>query len=208
MSERRRRVSDLTRKARGVMGEPKTLTESLRILEAWIQDRRAQYSPDGAIQAAFDELIESIREGEPFTSYDHGELEDLMSESPSPNRSSASFASLYKVIPGGGDVVWLWSETGGYQLGVRLDHDKYEDINGQLITHRPTHWAKAVPPGSPEVPAQVMAIICDCYERTKGMRLYSTEESDVYWETMETIMQMVAALRGEELDRAPEEGGA
>ena len=49
-----------------------------RIIEAWLQDRREQYTDDSATQVAIDDLIDGLRNSEPFKAHAHGELDGLI----------------------------------------------------------------------------------------------------------------------------------
>lgn len=48
---------------------------------------------------------------------------------------------------------------------------------------------------------QICQLALDCYEKTRDMQLYSTTESDEYWEFAEAAMQVLADHKGEELPR-------
>jgi hypothetical protein len=58
--------------------DPKTRAEACRIFRAWLFDRAEQYEDSSGIRSAFDELMQRVRDGEPFAAYDHGELDDIL----------------------------------------------------------------------------------------------------------------------------------
>jgi hypothetical protein len=52
----------------------------------------------------------------------------------------------------------------------------------------------------------ILAHAYKCYRDTTGLRLYSTDESDIYWEFSENVMGLIAKAHGlkKPLRRRPE----
>lgn len=52
------------------------------IFAAWLLDRADQYSNDSCCRCVFDELLEKLRQGEPWEAFRHGELDDILKNTP------------------------------------------------------------------------------------------------------------------------------
>jgi hypothetical protein len=73
----------VTRSFRDLLDEERRLERKryAQVMYAYIKDRAAQYEPSSGIFCALnDELAPRILDGDAYSAYEHGELDDLMEE--------------------------------------------------------------------------------------------------------------------------------